>query len=542
MSAGAKIIEDGGSLLEARPRLLVFVILMSMFYLAGLAYYATVRPIDGDEGFYSTAARLVWQGKVPYRDFFYQQAPLLPYLYSWIWAIYPQSLVSMRLLSVFCGTAAVALWGMCLVSAGRVPSTVALTTFLVVLLNPYWVSWNVVVKTFALTNLFMSVATVCLYAALRTQRARWYLAAGLALGVCASVRSLYGPLVPVVLVWTFAQNWRTWRTSYRRALALLAGAMSGLAPMLASFLGDRRAFVFNNIRYHGLDAGYMWSNGKIIEGYISVGHTLWVYFSLLFGELLGLHPYFATEIILALVGGLSLLKLHRRQTGPYTPQDYSYFQLALLMLVTYTATALTPFPPYDQYFDSPLVPFLIPFICEGLRVVFISGRKWRIVLAVLVPFLFLFEIGLETGRNSAEPEWQLSSYREVTNVIQANTAPDDVVMSFWPGYIFESGRRYFPGLEDHFTYRMMSKLSPPERIQYHVVSDEDVMGAITARAVNVVVLHPWIGEYYNDLSPEQIQKFQAALDANYFLVKQWPPAGQVAIYRVRPVSASTANR
>ena len=84
-------------------------------------YYAGVRLIDGDEGFYATAARLVWQGKTPYRDFFFQQAPLLPYLYSWIWAIYPDSLLAMRLLSAACGGIAVFLWGVSLLSVERLP-------------------------------------------------------------------------------------------------------------------------------------------------------------------------------------------------------------------------------------------------------------------------------------------------------------------------------------------------------------------------------------------------------------------------------------
>lgn len=123
------------------------VTLLSLMYLAWLVHFAQVRPIDGDEGFYATAARLVWEGKTPYRDFFFQQAPLLPYLYSWIWAICPHSLLAMRYLSVACGGIAVWLWGVSLLSVKRLPITAALVTFAAVLLNPYWMSWNVVVKT-----------------------------------------------------------------------------------------------------------------------------------------------------------------------------------------------------------------------------------------------------------------------------------------------------------------------------------------------------------------------------------------------------------
>src|ERR1700740_731179 len=69
---------------KKRPLLFAAVVVACMLYLAGLVHYAQVRPIDGDEGYYTTAARLVWEGKTPYRAFFYPQGPLLPYIYSWI--------------------------------------------------------------------------------------------------------------------------------------------------------------------------------------------------------------------------------------------------------------------------------------------------------------------------------------------------------------------------------------------------------------------------------------------------------------------------
>src|SRR5271166_4320199 len=87
--------------------LLLVVSFLSLAYLAGLMYYAQVRPLDPDEGFYISAAKLVGEGKAPYRDFSFHQGALMPYLYGLIWRLHPNSLVAMRFLSATCGGIAV---------------------------------------------------------------------------------------------------------------------------------------------------------------------------------------------------------------------------------------------------------------------------------------------------------------------------------------------------------------------------------------------------------------------------------------------------
>lgn len=519
-----------------RSKIVALVVCVSLMYVAGLLYYAAVRPIDGDEGFYTTAARLVWEGKTPYKDFFFQQAPLLPYVYSWIWAVHPRSLVAMRMFSAACGGLQVLLIGLGLILTKRLPTKVALVAFAAVLLNPYSVSWNVVVKTFAVANLLITIATICLYVATRSERLRWFLASGLALGACVSARSLYGFLIPTALLAMLYHEFRESQHRFPKSCSFLAGSLTGGLPMILSFVRDPHAFIFNNITYHHFDLGYMISgSGVITEGYQSVGHVALVYFAMIGIRLLILHPYFMIQLVLAITGILSLAKLWRypeRSGGsPYTESDFVYFRLAFLMLVIYLVTVLLPFPPYDQHFVSPLVPLLLPFIAEGVRVTLQAGGKRLIALVLALPFLFAVEIGRETARNSGHPVWQLSCYREVTRVIEANSRPDEVVMSFWPGFVFESGRRYFPGLENHFVYRVMNKISPGKRAHYHVISKDEVLRAITGREVNVLIVPQWIIEYYHDLSPREIGEFHMAVDANYSLINE---IRGIAIYRRRP--------
>src|SRR5208283_2982262 len=283
-------VDENSSYLRKSTPLLLVVSFISLAYLAGLIYYAQVRPLDPDEGFYLAAARLVGEGKAPYRDFAFHQGAMMPYLYGWIWRVHPRSLVAMRFLSAACGATAVFLWGVCLVSLKKLPANVALATFAVILLNPYWISWNVLTKTFAVAILLMTVTMIFLYAAIHSGRARWYFVAGAALGVCASARALYAPLIPVLLLWLFYQDYRATHGGFSKTLAYLAGAACGLVPMLYSFAADPGAFVFYNFRYRALG-----------NPYIAFRHAIHIDGRSLM--LLGLKLYFVVGILLAIVGG-----------------------------------------------------------------------------------------------------------------------------------------------------------------------------------------------------------------------------------------------
>ncbi len=509
----------------------LWFVFAGLVYFGALAFYAYVRPFDGDEGYYATAARLVWEGRTLYRDFFYAQTPLLPCIYSWVWGVYPHSLFAMRLVSVACGAVAVTLWGVYLVRAKPLSPAVTIVTFGMVVLNPYWVSWHAVVKTYAVADLLISAAVLSLYAGLHSGRARWYFLSGLALGACASVRALYGPLVPVVFAWLLCRDRRTSVRVQPKDMAFLAGAFIGLLAIIVGFLRDPQAFVFDNFRYHSLQAGYHLVNGKAVVGYGTVKHALSVY--LHFGAfLLKSHPWFVAALLLAAAGVLSLWKSGKEAGGWYTREDRLFLELNLLMLLIYAATASVPFPPYDQYFDAPMFPFLLPFMAEGIRK--IAGRvgKWAIPLLLGAPMAFAWQLNRET---SDPPPWKtdLPSYYQIARKVEINSAPNDVVLSFWPGYVFESGRRYFPGLEDNFTNRVTDLVTPSERIRYHLVRTSEVLDAVSSGGVGVVVFapYPWMDEFYANLSPTELAVFHAALRTNYSRLCQ---VGTVSVYARKP--------
>jgi hypothetical protein len=496
---------------------LTLVAALSLVYFVALLHYAQIRGVDPDEGFYPTAARLTWEGKIPYRDFMFSQGVVIPYAYGWIWAVHPQSLAAMRVLSVMLGAVTVFLWGLFLLSLKRLPTSVAFSAFLVMLVNPYWIALHSVFKTFAVADLLTSVALMSLYWGIESGRAKWFAAAGVALGLCASARALYGPLIVIVPVFLFLVDWKESEWRFRRILAYVAGAVCGAVPMMLSFAADPAAFLFNSFRYRPLlDSYWTTSFRQTIQL-----HFLDVYYIVQ-------RRFFGAELILAVLGIISLVELRKKKDRPYTRGDYQFLFLVLLMMAAYIAVSLVPLPTFAQYLDAPLLPFLIFFIAEGLRVSYRVSWKWAVVFLIVAPVLCVRGVRTEVGEFSAEPRLQLASYRKVANIIRQNSAPDAIVLSVWPGYVFESGRRCFPGGENEFVYKVANKVSPQTRERYHLIGKQEVTRAIS-RGLPDIYIPVALGRYLsNTMSDDEYQELQKAVASRYSLLAT---VDDVEIYR-----------
>jgi hypothetical protein len=221
--------------------------------------------------------------------------------------------------------------------------------------------------------------------------------------------------------------------------------------------------------------------------------------------------FFAAELLLALLGIISLLERRRKKDNPYTSRDYQYLQLALAMMLVYSVTALLPIPTYGQYLDGPVLPFLVLFIAEGLWVSFQVSWKWVVVLAVLAPLLCWRDLAPEAAGSS------LSSYRKVAEVVRENSTPDSTVLSDWPGYVFESGRRCFPGAENEFVYAVGKKVSPAVRARFHLIAKDDVLRAISTGVPDIYIGPLWFLTF--TMSEAERVALQRAVDARYSLVK-----------------------
>ncbi|MCK9995115.1 MAG: glycosyltransferase family 39 protein [Candidatus Krumholzibacteria bacterium] len=505
-------------------RFLILLIILAFF--AGTLVLSRHRPIDGDEGYYATAARLVSEGQTPYLDFFYPQMPLLPYLYAPVYKLAGSSLVGMRLFSVLLGALSLVLWGLILQRRWPERPAIVLGGLALVAMNPYFLSWNVTVKTFALTNLSVFATLWALDRGLQSRRWSWFVLAGAAAGLGVGVRLLYLPwagMLALALVWLGMRGMEK-RLRPGRMVAYIGGMLVGLVPSAVFFALDPDRFFFNNFSYHQLRFSSLGRAGT------ADGVQAWVALQVL-GKALFLNPFMFFQLVLV---GFGVDWTRRNPDSSLRP----LMIISSVGAVAHTVTCLFPDPVYEQYFTGPLTPLLAPLVVAGLvRLTELVKRPAVVVTVVLCLGAMLSAVDLQvhkTGMNWKEV-WSFEHLAKVSTAIEARTEPEDIVLAFWPGYVFETGRQYLPGLENHFALGVSEKLTVDEKVHYHVAGKELVLKAFDLQYPDVVVLGAWMHELNTTIDQRHLPIILEELEAKYQLEEYY---GETRILSRKPVPGS----
>ena len=235
---------------------------LSAFAFAVLAWAAVwLGGLNQDEGWYLYAAQLVGDGRMPYRDFFYTQGPLMPLVYSvfsWIWKA--EGLLGARILTCLLGlaSAVVAAFTARLVAREGRKGIAGVVTFMLLGGNLYHVYYTSIPKTYALASLFVSVGFYLLaYAFSRYGRRgamALFFASGLSLALASGTRISLGTLLAVCGLGLLSA-FRSYRFSF---LWFGLGGALGLSLVYGPFLLDSAAFagLCAAQRYHAARAGF----------------------------------------------------------------------------------------------------------------------------------------------------------------------------------------------------------------------------------------------------------------------------------------------
>ena len=458
-----------------------YKLLIPIFFLqAGFFLFVSQhRFVDGDEGFYLLASRLVMQHKAPYLDFFYQQAPLLPYAYAAWFKFTGISWFAARVFS----TLQTAVLG-CLIYEHVCRETckwmAGITAVVLFASSSLIFAWFPTVKTFPLAALFLFLAYVIFVRQSESSSGWRIAAAGLLFGLSVDTRSYVVAVAPVFLWWIFRQNRRRWLD---RLLWFAGGFTVGIIPSLILFFASPDAYLFNNLGYHAM---------RTNAGLIGLWQDKVMVLLETFG---GRFTGFQFSVLTLTCLGFILLRRMKREAS----------LLAFAIAFALGLVSILPTPVLMQYF-SMLVPFLIvAAVCsvsdylEGLQ----SRREMRITAAVCVVLLVSF-VGfavptfcqyLFTGNRipgidglADAPNWRLQQVIAVSHAIDQLASPGEKVVSFWPGYLFASHADPYPGFENDFGLVIAERLSRERREKYHLLAGEDMLDVFAPHGSRLVVI------------------------------------------------------
>lgn len=408
---------------------------------------AALRAIDQDEGYFAIAVKVVAHGKAPYVSFWFPQAPLMPYVYGGWQQIFHESWYVLRGLSVLL---TIALGCAVYLHIARRWSSRRLATLGVVVFAtmPLGFQWFPTAKTYALSTLFLFAAY--LWAASSSTRA-WFVS-GIFLGLAVDTRLLVASAVIVFLVY-----------ARRHAGQLLVGLAIGLLPTLwffvigpARFLNDTLAS--QTTRRHMTLTDNLYQKTRIVARVL-------------------VEPHFLFLAAIALL--LAVLSIRRRKRLP----------MSVAIAATLGLTNLLPTPSYAQYFVT-LIPFLAIATIELIDLLGIAAKVIELRVLAIAAVLLALPAGWSLHHTtSSSSKRQVSDVRAVSRAVDRLTHDDEIVLAFWPGFVYESHARQIPGLESDFAPAAVDNnhLSPARAAKYHMLSGLEIRKAIRSHAVRIIV-------------------------------------------------------
>lgn len=256
---------------------------------------AILGALNQDEGWYLYAARLMMDGEIPHKDFFFTQGLVMPAVYAcfgWLWS--PQGIYGGRLFTVLLALLALFIAGKTVASSAPTPTDrritwVALASLLGV--NLWYTYFTTIPKAYSLCTLGMAAAFWCLTRVDEAHRLRkgGIISAGLLLAALVNVRVSMGILIPVVMLWLwyfrnavgrkawflfaltagvtliaqFAPEWLFWREGFCEAQAFHAArtpfGVMGVVGCLARVLRFNPLLCMMTLALMGL----CWQPGRV---------------------------------------------------------------------------------------------------------------------------------------------------------------------------------------------------------------------------------------------------------------------------------------
>ena len=482
-------------MINRKYKTIFWIILVSQILL--LLIFVFFRLIDYDEGSYLSAARLVRQGNLPYWDFFYPQMPFLPYAYSLVSQFGFSSLYLGRLISVLAGVLlSLILFGFTYKLTQD--AGLSLLAFFLYSLHGLTINWHSVVKTLSFSDLFAFISFVFFAWYLYSNENYKYLKvllSGFFIGIALNFRLtfLFMLLLEGIMIFVLTSP-RTVKTKIWDTVCLLCGALLSSLFAIYLFFKNPPAFIFGNIGYHqvwGLKSIRMTLTTKIVT--------------------LGKFVFYPQDLFLLALATISIIWLFHglREKRKATSEDRIILMSCAISLMILSVSFFMS-PTQFQYYEQALPYILISSLPALGKLMRYAERKKIVISAVtslyllfLIPFLVIF---LFVSRERNKP-FQIRAVQKVTQTVQENSKPGEMILCGWPAYAVLSNRDVVPGLET-WGWEIIPFLTDPDKKNFKLIDSTGIEQVISNQRVRLIVDESWF-----------LSDFENLIQANYDLIQ-----------------------
>jgi hypothetical protein len=461
--------------------------------------------VNQDEGWYLYAARLVGEGKVPYRDFFFTQGPVLPYVYS----VMPvHGLLSGRLVtfafSVFSLLVAIAFARRLVSYESR--NAVSLAVFAMLACNFYHMYFTSIPKTYALGTLFVMSGFLLL-------SYRWNFLAAVSFAFASGTRISLVLILGVVGVGLLITHFRTLQW-----LWFGVGGIFGLFLVYGFFAVDGESLkgLLAAQAYHAGRGGFdpFFAAGsvcRLARGYLTAGALMFT--------AIALGKFRRTDVF--------------QSSGSLRLRWMAGVSFAAVFLLQLSA----PFP-YDDY-QVPLMPLLAVLIAVPFaeRSAF-CGDAMRYLFPVLVSGMCAIASPLLQNwmTNGQDRFWslkkdssELSQMRDVARKLETMDPGGTMLLTQDLYLAVEMGRKVPEGL-DMGPFSYFPDLSDAEALSINVMNTRRMEALLRSAPCRLAAFSGYgfsISVPKGDETPKPVQnRFRELLDAGYMKFSEIPHFGQ----------------
>ena len=464
--------------------------------------------VNQDEGWYLYAARLVGEGKVPYRDFFFTQGPVLPYIYSFmpVHGLFSGRLVTFAF-SVFSVLVAIAFARRLVSKESR--NAVSLTVFAMLACNLYHMYFTSIPKTYALGTLFVMLGFLLL-------SYRWNFLAAVSFAFASGTRISLVLILGVVGVGLLVTRFRTLQW-----LWFGVGGVFGLFLVYGFFAIDGESLkgLLAAQAYHAGRGGFdpFFAAGavcRLARGYLAAG---------------------------AMMFAAIALGKFRRLPGDIGSMASGSIGLRWIAALSFAAVFMlqlsAPFP-YDDY-QVPLMPLLavliaVPFAERSV----LCGDAMRYLFPVLVSGMCAIASPLlqDWMTNGQDRFWslkkdrsELSQMRNVARKLETMDPGGTMLLTQDLYLAVEMGRKVPEGL-DMGPFSYFPDLSDAEAQSINVMNTRRMEALLRSAPCRLAAFSGYsfsISVPKGDETPKPVQnRFRELLDAGYMKFSEIPYFGQ----------------